>query len=43
MQNETELADTTSIERQLLLVQTQNHLKNMEMRITSEMGMVILK
>ncbi|CAN5300578.1 DNA primase [soil metagenome] len=43
MQNEIELADTTSIERQLLLVQTQNHLKNMEMRITSEMGMVILK
>lgn len=43
MQNEIELADTTTIERQMLLVQTQNHLKNMEMRITSEMGMVILK
>ncbi len=42
-QNETELSETASHERQMLLIQTQNHLKNLEMEITSQMGMVILK
>ena len=41
--NEKELEDTTSSEKQIFLIQTHNHLKNMEIKITSEMGMVILK
>ncbi|MEP7252642.1 MAG: hypothetical protein ABI683_09690, partial [Ginsengibacter sp.] len=41
--NEKELEHATSPERQILLIQTHNHLKNMEIKITNEMGMVILK
>lgn len=41
--NAEELEKTTSIERQILLIQTHSHLKNMEINITNEMGMVILK
>ncbi|MEO7961239.1 MAG: DNA primase [Ginsengibacter sp.] len=41
--NEKELAEAASGDRQMLLLQTHNHLKNLEMQITSEMGMVILK
>ena len=41
--NAEELEKTTSIERQILLIQTHSHLKNMEIKITNEMGMVILK
>ncbi|MEO8110146.1 MAG: DNA primase [Ginsengibacter sp.] len=41
--NEKELEDTTSSEKQIFLIQTHNHLKNMEIKITAEMGMVILK
>ncbi len=41
--NEKELEDTTSTEKQIFLIQTHNHLKNMEIKITAEMGMVILK
>lgn len=42
-QNEKELEKSTSSERQILLIQTHNHLKNMEIKITNQMGMVILK
>ncbi|MEP7232384.1 MAG: DNA primase [Ginsengibacter sp.] len=42
-QNEKELEQATSAERQILLIQTHSHLKNMEIKITNEMGMVILK
>ncbi|MEO6639161.1 MAG: DNA primase [Ginsengibacter sp.] len=41
--NAKELEDATSSERQIFLIQTHNHLKNMEIKITNEMGMVILK
>ena len=41
--NEKELAHATSAERQIFLIQTHNHLKNMEIKITNEMGVVILK
>ncbi len=41
--NEKELEQATSAERQIFLIQTHNHLKNMEIKITNEMGMVILK
>lgn len=41
--NEKELELATSTERQIFLIQTHNHLKNMEIKITNEMGMVILK
>ena len=41
--NEKELELATSAERQIFLIQTHNHLKNMEIKITNEMGMVILK
>ncbi|MDQ2720033.1 MAG: DNA primase [Bacteroidota bacterium] len=41
--NAEELEKTTSVERQILLIQTHSHLKNMEIQITNEMGMVILK
>lgn len=42
-ENEAELAETVSGERQMLLIQTHNHLKNLEMEITRGMGMVIIK
>ncbi len=41
--NVKELEDTTSSEKQIFLIQTHNHLKNMEIKITTQMGMVILK
>lgn len=41
--NEKELEHATSPERQILLIQTHNHLKNMEIKITNDMGMVISK
>ncbi len=41
--NAEELEKTTSWERQVLIIQTQTHLKKMETQITNEMGMVILK
>jgi DNA primase len=41
--NAEELEKTTSWERQVLLIQTQTHLKSMETQITNEMGTVILK
>lgn len=41
--NEKELEDATSSEKQIFLIQTHNHLKNLEIKITAEMGMVILK
>ncbi len=41
--NEKELEDATSSEKQIFLIQTHNHLKNMEIKITTDMGMVILK
>ncbi|MEO8568385.1 MAG: DNA primase [Ginsengibacter sp.] len=41
--NEKELKQATSADRQIFLIQTHNHLKNMEIKITNEMGMVILK
>ncbi|MDQ6763212.1 MAG: hypothetical protein M3015_11375, partial [Bacteroidota bacterium] len=41
--NEKELEEAKSAERQIFLIQTHNHLKNMEIKITNEMGMVILK
>ncbi len=41
--NEKELEESTSAERQIFLIQTHNHLKNMEIKITKEMGVVILK
>ncbi|HEV8081734.1 MAG TPA: DNA primase [Chitinophagaceae bacterium] len=41
--NEKELANATSAERQIFLIQTHSHLKNMEIKITNEMGVVILK
>ncbi|MEO8721744.1 MAG: DNA primase [Ginsengibacter sp.] len=41
--NAEELGKTTSVDRQMLLIQTHSHLKNMEMQITKEIGMVIMK
>ncbi|MEO6220121.1 MAG: DNA primase [Ginsengibacter sp.] len=41
--NEKELEEEISSERQIFLIQTHNHLKNMEIKISNEMGMVILK
>ncbi len=41
--NAEELEKTTSPERQILLIQTHSHLKNMEIQITNEIGTVILK
>ncbi|MEO6187604.1 MAG: DNA primase [Ginsengibacter sp.] len=41
--NEKELEQTTSGERQMILLKTHNHLKHLEINITSRMGMVILK
>ena len=41
--NEDELSKTTSTERQMLLIQTHSHLKKMEMQLTKEIGMVIMK
>ena len=41
--NEKELEQATSAEQQIFLIQTHSHLKNMEIKITNEMGMVILK
>ena len=41
--NAKELEHSTSPERQILLIQTHNHLKNLEIKITNDMGMVILK
>lgn len=41
--NADELAKTTSVERQMLLIQTHGHLKTMEMQLTKEIGMVIMK
>lgn len=41
--NEDELSKTTLLERQMLLIQTHNHLKNIEIQLTKEIGTVIMK
>jgi DNA primase len=41
--NADELERTSAWDRQVLLIQTQTHLKNMEIKITNEIGTVILK
>ncbi len=41
--NADELGKTTSVDLQMLLIQTHSHLKNMEMQLTKEIGMVIMK
>jgi DNA primase len=41
--NAEELGKTTSADRQMLLIQTHAHLKTMEMELTKEIGMVIMK
>jgi DNA primase len=41
--NAEELSKTTSMERQMLLIQTHNHLKNMEIQLTKDIGTVIMK
>ena len=41
--NAEELGKTKSTDRQMLLIQTHWHLKNMEMQLTKEIGMVIMK
>ena len=41
--NADELSKSTSSDRQMLLIQTHSHLKNMEMQLTKEIGMVIMK
>ncbi|MEO8961390.1 MAG: DNA primase [Ginsengibacter sp.] len=41
--NADELSKTTLMERQMLLIQTHNHLKNMEIQLTKEIGTVIMK
>ncbi len=41
--NADELGKTKSTERQMLLIQTHSHLKEMEMQLTKEIGMVIMK
>lgn len=42
-ENETELEKTSSSDRQMLLIQTHSHLKKMEIQLTSEIGIVIMK
>ncbi len=41
--NADELGKTKSVDRQMLLIQTHTHLKKMEMQLTREIGMVIMK
>ena len=41
--NEDELSKTTLLESQMLLIQTHNHLKNIEVQLTKEIGTVIMK
>jgi DNA primase len=41
--NADELAKTTAVDAQMLLIQTHSHLKNMEIQLTKEIGMVIMK
>jgi DNA primase len=41
--NANELSKTTSTERQMVLIQTHSQLKTMEMQLTKEIGMVIMK
>ena len=41
--NADELGKTKSVDRQMLLIRTHSHLKNMEMQLTKEIGMVIMK
>ncbi|MGN6196858.1 MAG: DNA primase [Ginsengibacter sp.] len=41
--NAEELSKTTSADRQMLLIQTHAHLKTMEMQLTKEIGIVIMK
>jgi DNA primase len=41
--NADELSKTTSGDRQMLLIQTHAHLKTMEMQLSKEIGMVIMK
>ncbi len=41
--NADELGKTKSADRQMLLIQTHSHLKEMEMQLTKEIGMVIMK
>ncbi len=41
--NQKELEETTSLERQIFLIQTHVRLKDLEIRITKEIGTVILK
>ena len=41
--NAEELEKSTSEDMQMLLIQTHSHLKNMEIQLTKEIGMVIMK
>lgn len=41
--NADELGKTKSMDRQMLLIQTHSHLKEMEMQLTKDIGMVIMK
>jgi len=41
--NEEEFGKANSEERQMLLIQTHSHLKNIEIQLTKEIGMVIMK
>ncbi len=41
--NAEELGKTQAADRQILLIQTHSHLKEMEMQLTKEIGMVIMK
>ncbi|MEO6814280.1 MAG: DNA primase [Ginsengibacter sp.] len=42
-ENETELEKASDSDRQILLIQTHTHLKSLEMQLTQEIGIVILK
>jgi len=41
--NASELERESNAERQMLLIQTHSQLKNMEMQLTNEIGLVIMK
>ena len=42
-ENEVEMEKTTSTDRQILLIQTHTHLKNLEINLTKDIGIVIMK
>lgn len=42
-ENEVEMEKTTSTDRQILLIQTHRHLKNIEIGLTRDIGIVIMK